>query len=130
MSPGTCIGPEKKLKPLRLSILYRRQIHFFGETLLQTVHESSHIPPVQLLDEIRQIIREELWDARLWQDHKMLLFPEEICERLRCSRSTLTRYRHRGLPHYRIGNRIYYRWPEVMDFMQLPDSFNPSNLKP
>ena len=67
---------------------------------------------VQILTELQQI-RLLLQEKRSPTPTDLLL-PEELCQRLKISRSTLHNYRQQALPHFKIGNRTYYSWTEVL----------------
>lgn len=75
--------------------------------------------------QITVILQEILRELRAYNDQQIqvgsteiMLLPEEVCERLRISKSTLKNYRKVGLPHYQSGNRHYYHWSEILQFMR------------
>ena len=41
----------------------------------------------------------------------------ELGKLLKVGRSTIDRWRDRGLPCYRLGNRVWFREPEVAEFL-------------
>ena len=75
-------------------------------------------------EQITLILQEILIELKAHNDQQKppedetLLLPEEICTRLRVSMSTLKSYRKKGLPFFIAGNRIYYRWSEVLHYMR------------
>lgn len=71
---------------------------------------------LQELRELRQLLQAQL--SKPETQSPELLLPEELCQRLKISRSTLHNYRQQGLPHYRTGNRTYYRWDEVLQYLR------------
>jgi len=72
----------------------------------------------QLLTELQHI--RQLLQEKQSPPPTDLLLPEELCQRLKISRSTLHNYRKQGLPHLKIGNRTYYAWTEVLTHLRNP----------
>ena len=64
---------------------------------------------------IGDIIRNNLKDVLNKEGSKELLTRKETAKRLGISLSTLHDYTSKGiLPAYRIGNRVYYRWEDIL----------------
>ncbi|MEO0900256.1 MAG: helix-turn-helix domain-containing protein [Bacteroidota bacterium] len=79
----------------------------------------------EIIEQLLQNILSELRFLSAWSKdwdqlprNEPMMFPEEVCERLRCSRSTLNNYVKKGMPYYKAGNRTYYKWSEILAFMK------------
>jgi|GEM_PF-1432588 len=80
-----------------------------------------------ILDRFRSIVREEIQKAKADENsEEKLLTAKETALLLKVSQPTLNAWDHAGkLAKHRIGNRVYFKYSEVMNALQTMKKYQP-----
>ena len=69
---------------------------------------------------LKSLPSQQLEDQTQIQTNKHWLTGDEICKLLRVSKRTLQNYRdNRIIPFSQIGRKIYYKYSDIVDYLEL-----------